>query len=532
MADVEYDGIILGAGHNSLVLQAYLCRAGLKVICLDRAAVAGGGLRTEEWPLGSGFLHNTHSFYHRALTRMPWYQELELAAHGAAYLEPDLNVAMLLRDGTALEWWTDLERTAAAFARVSSQDAERLHTWAQAFCEIVDDILVPEAQRPPQPVAQRQQALHKTAAGRRLLEVSQLSPRQFVEQEFVHPAVQAGLLFFNGLREVDLRAPGFGHHIPALLASEGKAQICRGGSAQLAQALVAVIEGAGGEVRTSTSLQRICVEGAGAGARVTGVETTDGERLGARHFVASGLNPQQTFLELIDPQFLPVAWRQRAADFHYNLLAPLFGLYLNLDAPPAYAAAATAPHLATALMVILGLESPADFDAMVQAHESGQIPPTVMWGSCPTQFDPGQAPPHRHTAFMWEKVPYRLHGDSANWDTAGEAHGQRMLDAWASYAPGLEGQILDQFIRTAADIPRQLPNMQDGDLLIGALSHGQIGHNRPFPGAGEYRGHLAGLYLCGSCCHPSGNITGLPGYNAAQVLCADLGLAGPDLGPR
>jgi len=31
-----YDGIILGAGHNSLVLQAYLCKAGLRVLCLER----------------------------------------------------------------------------------------------------------------------------------------------------------------------------------------------------------------------------------------------------------------------------------------------------------------------------------------------------------------------------------------------------------------------------------------------------------------------------------------------------------------
>jgi phytoene dehydrogenase-like protein len=38
------------------------------------------------------------------------------------------------------------------------------------------------------------------------------------------------------------------------------------------------------------------------------------------------------------------------------------------------------------------------------------------------------------------------------------------------------------------------------------------------------------LYLCGSSSHPGGNVTGLPGYNAAQVLLADLGLS--QLGPR
>ena len=61
-------------------------------------------------------------------------------------------------------------------------------------------------------------------------------------------------------------------------------------------------------------------------------------------------------------------------------------------------------------------------------------------------------------------------------------------------------------------------------VLIGAFTNGQIGFDRPFPGAGQYRTHLPGLYLCGSCCHPGGNITGLPGYNAAQVVLDDLGI--------
>ena len=46
----DWDGIILGTGHNSLVLQAYLARCGLRVLSLDRAMVPGGGLATVENP--------------------------------------------------------------------------------------------------------------------------------------------------------------------------------------------------------------------------------------------------------------------------------------------------------------------------------------------------------------------------------------------------------------------------------------------------------------------------------------------------
>lgn len=515
-----YDGIILGGGHNSLILQAYAGRAGLKVLCLERGDVAGGGLTTEEDPRHPGFRHNTHAFFHRAITQMPWYRHLELERHGAAYIEPELNVALLLKDGRSLQWWTDFERTHASFAAMSETDAATLKRWHDNFRPIVDNILVPEALSPPLPPDERRRLLEQTAEGRLLLEVSALSPLEFVLREFEHPTIQAGLLFFNGLREVDLRVRGFGHHIAALLASTAKAQMAIGGARALARALESAVTESGGTILTNAEPKQILVEN----GRAVGVETTNGDVFSARHFVASGLNPHQTFLDLLAPRDLPDAWREKVENFQYNLLAPLFALNLNLEAPPAYRAAERDPALTAAFMIILGLDHVEQFPDIVRHHEAGTIPPTVMWGACPTRFDPGQAPAGKHTAFMWEKLPYRLGGDARNWDAAKDRHGQQMLDLWGTYAPGLQDQVIDWFTRSALDVERSLPNMREGDLLIGAFTNDQIGYHRPFAGAGHYRAHVPGLYLCGSCCHPGGNITGLPGSNAAQVILADLGL--------
>ena len=514
----KYDGVLLGSGHNNLILQAYLGRAGFRTVCLERRPVAGGGLSTVEDPRRTGFFHNTHSFYHRAINQMPWYRELELERLGARYIEPELNVALLLRAGNALEWWTDFERTVESFARFSRKDAANLRRWRDEFLPILDDILTPESQSPPIPPGRRQELLERSPAGRRLLEVSRLSPLEFATREFENPVIQAGLLFFNGLREVDLRSSGFGHHIPALLASPHKAQMCIGGSAALARALTAAVEGSGGEIRLNVEPRKIHVES----GRVTGVETSNGDFVRARHFVASGLNPVQTFLDLIDAECLPGDWRDKASRFRFNLLAPLFALNVNLKAPPRYAAAEQNPELNGAFMTILGLEHSNQFLEIVKCHEEGRIPPPVMWGSCPTIFDATQAPEGFHTAFMWEKLPYRLYGDPQHWDRERDAHARRMLDVWASYAPNLRDGLLDWSDQTPLDTERTLPNMREGDLLVGALSDGQTGYNRPFAGAGSYRGYLRGLYLCGGSGHPGGNITGLPGYNCAQVLLADL----------
>lgn len=517
----DYDGIILGAGHNGLILQAYAVRAGLNVLMLERRSEAGGGLSTWEDETNQGFLHNTHAFFLRALDRMPWYGELELSRYGAHCIEPELNVALILENGTSLQWWTDFEHTYESFASFSEADARTLKRWHDDFLPIVNTILLPESMSPPLPPDKRRRILQMTPEGRLLLQVSELSPLDFVNREFENSVIKAGLLFFNGLREVDLRVKGFGHHIAALLASPAKAQMTIGGSRSLARALTNSVTDHGGVILTNVDPIKILIEN----GRAVGVETADGQIHMARKFVASSLNPHQTFIDLIESAHLPENWRRRVESFEYNLLAPLFSLNLSLSSPPQYKAALKDPSLEKAFMVILGLEHSNQFSEIVRHHEAGTIPPTVMWGACPTSFDPSQAPNGKHTAFMWEKLPYMLRGNPENWDDYKVSHGADMLNIWENFAPGLKDQVSHKFTRSPLDVERSFPNMRRGDLLIGAFTNNQIGWNRPFEGAGGYSCHIPGLYLCGSSSHPGGNITGLPGYNAAQVILKDLGLS-------
>ena len=90
----------------------------------------------------------------------------------------------------------------------------------------------------------------------------------------------------------------------------------------------------------------------------------------------------------------------------------LFGVYAHLDERPIYEAEKSYPHVKDGFMVIMGLDDATQFDAIVDHHERGSIPPPTMWGSRPTRFDPSQAPAGYHTAFMWEKLPYALGGDA------------------------------------------------------------------------------------------------------------------------
>ena len=327
---------------------------------------------------------------------MPWYADLELERHGARYIEPELNVALLTGDGGALEWWTDIERTVASFAEFSAPRCRHAAALAStSSCRSCENILAPESRSPPLPPDERRALLERSAAGRRLLEVSALSPLEFVQQEFEHPTVKAGLLFFNGLREVDLRVRGFGHHIAALLASPAKAQMSRGGIGRAR---------ARARSRGARKRRRNPPDDASRSASSSKADAPSASRprqarlIRARHFVASSLNPHQTFLDLLDAALVPREVRERSSASSTICWRRCSRSISICASRRATRRARDRPELAQAFMVILGLDHVDQFHDIVRHHEAGTIPPTVMWGACPTLFDPSAGaarPAHR-----------------------------------------------------------------------------------------------------------------------------------------
>src|SRR6187397_679945 len=127
-----YDAVIVGGGHNGLVVAAYLARAGLEVVVLERRHVLGGAAVTEE--VFPGFRFSVAS-YVVSLLRPEIVRELELPKHGLEILPLD-GTFTPMPNGDFLWRVNDHGRTRREIARHSRLDAEAYEEYGRAMVEM------------------------------------------------------------------------------------------------------------------------------------------------------------------------------------------------------------------------------------------------------------------------------------------------------------------------------------------------------------------------------------------------------------
>src|ERR687889_2693364 len=115
-----YDAIIVGGGHNGLTNGAYLAKAGLKVLILERRHLVGGAAITEQ--LYPGFNFTTFS-YALSLLRPDIVHELDLVKHGFLPIEMPTTFAPM-ENGDYLLLGPDLDENIQEIRRHSKHDAD------------------------------------------------------------------------------------------------------------------------------------------------------------------------------------------------------------------------------------------------------------------------------------------------------------------------------------------------------------------------------------------------------------------------
>ena len=513
----QWDIVVAGAGHNSLLTAAYAARAGFKVLVLEGSSRIGGDTTCEELTL-PGFIHDPCATAHNLIQSNPLMRndELHLDRYGLRYLVPDPVFTMPFRDGRSITMWRDLDRTGAELARFSTADAEAyrqlLVDW-QAMAPIVNEERE-NPPRPPQEVAARTRA---GAMGDRMLAIRRATALDVITERFQDEHVRAFFAWIAFMTLHPLDEPETGLLAFSLVAGRQRFSwiLPEGGSIRLPLALARIIEENGGTILTEKPVTRIVVEG----GRATGVVTVDGSAYRATHAVVSTIHIRH-LPGIVGEENLPAEYRAGIARWQPSLT--MFASHYALSEAPRFLTESEPLESVT----MGGMESLASLHRMLSAFRSGQLDldDPVLLAITPTVIDPTRAPAGKHTFKLISFLPYELAEGPKRWDQLKDEVAARLFDQVARLTTNLSERIvLGRYINSPLDLERRNPANWRGSCHGGASSPQQSGYFRPVEGWSSYRTPVAALYQTGACTHPGGSVSGLPGRNCASVLLSDLG---------
>ena len=527
-----YDVVVIGAGHNGLVCSAYLAMAGLKVVVLDQRPVVGGAAVTEEF--SSGFSNSVAS-YAVSLLNPKVIRDLDLAAYGLRIVERPISNFLPLGDIGYLK--VGGGQTKREIAKFSARDAARLDDY-QARLTVIADILRATVLETPPNVVERS----PFAAIAELIKAGRLANRiralgLDLQRDFLNLFTTSAGDFLDGWFESAPIKAAFGfdsivgnyvspyatgsayvllhHSFGEVNGKKGAWGHAIGGMGAITQAMARAATAHGAEIRLSTRVRQVLIEN----GRAIGVETGKGETICAGA-VAAGINPKLLYLHLLDSHALPEEFRRRMENWRCG--SGTFRMNVALSELPDFTVLpgrALAEHHASGIIIApsLAYMERAYFDARSFGWSHRPIVELVI----PSTIDDTLAPRGQHVASLFcQHVAPQL-PDGSSWDDHREAVANLMIETVDSYAPNFRRSVLARQIFSPLDLEKTF-GLIDGDIFHGALDLGQIFSARPMLGYANYRGPIAGLYLCASGSHPGGGVTGAPGHNAAQELLRDF----------
>ena len=529
----RHDAIVIGAGLNGLTAAAYLARAGLKVLVLDRNGRAGGAMAMRA--VEPGFFLPAWSLRGAVIDRKI-VSDLALAEAGLRLRAVDAGVSWFGPD----EWTAScVSGTAqrAEFARHAQEDGDAWRRYRRDMLRLAEVVAPTLATAFPQPGA-----AGLAAFGRRLGFASDLAawPRSdmaakldiwtesisvILDRYFTSPTVKAHLaaaalsgatvgpsspmsawrlltpFLQTGADETD------GH--PRLLMPVG-------GTDALVKCLASIVEGAGGELRMEAEVTDVKLRD----RQVRGVVLADGQEITAP-VIVSDLDFKRTVLGLFQWKDLPGDLVEAAGRFRIRGATAKLNLSLE-RLPRIEGVPRDCPALTGGLRLMGGMTEQDKAHARWHMKVLPNDPALSVF--LPSLADPALAPPGKHVmSVLVNWVPEVLH-DGPWTDEKKSQLTETVLDRLEAAMPGLREIIRAQ----ETWLPHEVENetgLTAGDLDQGEMALDQMFFNRPTPfGApgGGYATPLKNFYLCSGSSHPGTLLPARAGANAAEAVLASM----------
>jgi phytoene dehydrogenase-like protein len=521
-----YDAIVIGAGHNGLTNAAFLAKAGLDVLVLEKNEYIGGATVSRE--LQEGWQYSNCS-YVCSLFRPEIYQALDLGRHGLEVV-PLQGSTTFKQNGDYFGNYHQPTVKRREIARHSKRDADasiRFDADIMKWCRLIRGFLL---RTPPNPSSLKPRDLMEFASLMKsfysltesqiyeFLRFFTMSIAEYLEEYFESDVILAhfsgGSVIGTGL---GVYSPGTAyvllhHAMGDIDGNVGSWGFARGGMGSVAKAIASSFQASGGSVRTNAEVKQIKVRG----RKATGVVLASGEEIEAG-VVVSNLDAKRTYLNVMDSKDLPEELLHRAKNF--KIRGSSGKVNIALDGMPHF------PALPPGSPLTLGHMHFTDtLERLERAYDDWK---DQRWSRdpyvdalVPTQYDPSMAPAGKHMMSVFvQYCPADLEG---GWtDAKRDAFGAAVIDQIGEHSPDFKDLIVHAEIRTPREIEAEV-GLTEGNIFQGELTLDQLMFNRPFPGYAQYRGPVANMYMCSSSTHPGGGVMGAPGANAAREILRDL----------
>lgn len=522
----QYDAIIVGGGHNGLVNAAYLAKAGLKPLVLEKRSVVGGAAVTEERL--PGFRFTTFS-YAISLLRPDIVHDLNLTHHGLMILPMPTTFAPM-ENGDYLLLGADSDLNYHEIARHSLRDAESYAQYNLAVARISQAIKPLVDNVPPNVMSEEPAELAHVAALNQYMNSLAPDVQQMLSQlvsgsaaEWLEPwfesDIMQGLMASSGIigSKLGPRSPGSG--LVLLYHSMGEIDgvfhtwgFHKDGNGGFTQALARAAHSFGVEIRTGSSASEVILKG----DRAVGVALETGEEIRAP-IVVSALDPRRTFLHLIGERQLPAVLVEQIKAYKFQGVSAKVNFALA-DLPRYPALKGRSDQFRGFINIAPSIDylERAFADATKDRYSRKPFIDICIQST----IDRGMAPPGKHVMSCFvQYAPYQL--SESNWDKEKENFGNAVQSTLEDYFPGFGQLVLHREVVTPLDIERTI-GLSEGNIFQGELFSEQMYFCRPAPGWNQYRTPIRGYYQCGSGTHPGGCVMGAPGQLASRQILADL----------
>ena len=506
---MDYDIIVIGAGHNALISAAYLAQAGHRVGVFERRSIVGGAVSTQE--IVPRYKFDLGGSAHILIRLTPILEELSLYNYGLEYIELDPLFFAPFQDGDSFYIYRDIERTVEHLNDKYPKQGDAYRRFVEAWQPFASTVRSAFLESPsPFNLGKRFAFGGSTELDWQQALKFILKPYgEVVDHYFDEERIKSALVWMaaqSGPPPTEaLTAPFLLWHP---LYHEGGIARPRGGSGMLTQALKRHIEHHGGDVHVDAPVEEIIVQGHSAhGVRVNGTIYTSKTVLGGTHVFES-------LGRLLPEEHRPESINHMRAGNGFGAI-----LRLALSSPVEYTSSTSIDARVGLQLICEDRQQINDAYADFLRGDPASNPPLVAMTF--SAVDPTLAPEGGEVLWLWgQYYPYSLSGNRS-WDEIEDEVADRMIDTFERYAPGTRDKIVGQLFQHPVWLEREL-GLHRGNVMHLEMSLDQMFTMRPAAQLSTYRTHIENLYITGASTHPGGGIMGASGRNAARVILKDM----------